>query len=114
MAYLTVLAAGARADEAPAFYRGINLNGPALMIDGHDWEAGNAKDVHCDDAAFEDQSIRLFPATDDARAKMIRSSRWSPQGKARVRIAEMPAGTYSVYLYIWEDNDPQTFDVSLS
>jgi hypothetical protein len=114
LAYLTLFAAGAPADDAPAFYRGINLNGPALTIDGHDWDAGNAKGVLCDDAAFEDQSIRLVPATDDARAKMVRSSRWSPQGKARVRVAEVPAGTYSVYLYIWEDNDPQTFDISLS
>jgi mono/diheme cytochrome c family protein len=114
LACLTLFVARARADEAPAFYRGINLNGPALTLDGHDWEAGNAKGVLCDDAEFENQSIRLMPATDDARAKMIRSSRWSPQGKARVRVAEVPAGTYSIYLYIWEDNDPQTFDISLS
>src|SRR5262249_11240276 len=111
---LTLYAGRAPADDAPALYRGINLNGPSLTIDGHDWEAGNAKGILCDDAAFENQSIQLIPATDDSRAKMIRSSRWSPQGKARVRIAEVPAGTYSVYLYVWEDNDPQTFDISLS
>ena len=102
------------ADEAPAFYRAFNLNGPALVIDGHEWEAGNARGVMCEDAAFENQSVRLSPATDDARAKMIRSSRWSPQGKARVRISEIPAGTYSLYLYVWEDNDPQTFDIHLT
>ena len=70
------------AGEAPAFYRGINLNGPALVIDGREWEAGNAKSVSCEDAAFENQSVRLSPMTDDARAKMIRSSRWSPQGSS--------------------------------
>jgi mono/diheme cytochrome c family protein len=114
LASLTLYAGRAPADDAPAFYRGINLNGPALTIGGHDWEAGNAKGILCDDAAFEDQSIHLVPATDDARAKMIRSSRWSPQRKARVQITEVPAATYSVYLYVWEDNDPQTFDISLS
>ena len=35
-------------------------------------------------------------------------------GEARIRISEVPAGAYSVYLYVWEDNDPQTFDISLS
>src|SRR5262249_60717430 len=65
-------------------------------------------------AAVQDASLRLMPAADDARAKMIRSSRWSPQGKARVRVTEVPPGAYTVYLYVWEDNDPQTFDISLS
>lgn len=110
---LIALASGARGDDAPAFFRGINLNGPAVVIDGHEWEAGNAKGVLCEDAAFENQSIRLAPATDDTRARMIRSSRWSPQGKARVRVTDVPAGIYSVYLYVWEDNDPQTFDIFL-
>jgi mono/diheme cytochrome c family protein len=108
-----VLSRPAFADDAPAFYRGINLNGPAIVIDGHEWEGGSARGVVCEDAAFENQTVRLSPATDDARARMIRSSRWSPQGKARVRISEVPAGTYSVYLYVWEDNDPQTFDIHL-
>ncbi len=103
------------ADDAPTFYRGINLNGPELIIDEHQWEAGDARTVMCDDlAAFENQSVRLAPATDDARARMIRSSRWSPQKKARVRLVDVPAGTYSVYLYVWEDNDPQSFDIFLA
>ncbi|HEY2250469.1 MAG TPA: hypothetical protein VGH74_05390, partial [Planctomycetaceae bacterium] len=104
----------ALAGDAPSFYRGINLNGPALVIDGHQWEAGDAKAVSCEDAAFDNQSVRLAPTTDAARARMIRSSRWSPQGKAHVRVSDIPANTYSVYLYLWEDNDPQAFDIALS
>ncbi|MGE5192396.1 MAG: PSD1 and planctomycete cytochrome C domain-containing protein [Deltaproteobacteria bacterium] len=111
---MTALSGGAVAGDEPAFYRGINLNGPALVIDGHEWEAGTARGILCDGAAFENQSVRLLPATDEARARMIRTSRWSPQGKARVRVTEVPAGTYSVYLYVWEDNDPQTFDIHLA
>jgi hypothetical protein len=102
------------ADEQPEFHRAINLNGPALVIDDHPWEAGDARGVFCHDAAFENQSVRLAPITDDTRSRMIRSSRWSGQGKARVRLADVPAGTYSVYLYVWEDNDPQTFDIHLA
>ena len=102
------------ADEKPAFFRAINLNGPAVEIDGHPWEAGQSPGVLCSDAAFENQSIRLIPVTDNRRAQMIRSSRWSPNGKARVVISDLPKGTYSVYLYVWEDNDPQTFEVRLN
>ena len=31
----------------------------------------------------EDQSVRLQPTTDESRARMIRSSRWSPNGRSR-------------------------------
>ena len=100
--------------EKAAFYRAINLNGPALVIDGHPWEAGDARGVACQDASFEDQSVRLSPATDEQRARMIRSNRWSPEGKARVVVSDLPAGTYSVYVYIWEDNHPEKFDLRLT
>jgi hypothetical protein len=103
----------ALAEEQAAFFRAINLNGPALVIDGHPWDAGDARGIHCDHAAFEDQAVPLLPPTDGERAKMIRSNRWSPEGKARVVVSDLPAGTYSVYLYIWEDNHPETFDVCL-
>jgi hypothetical protein len=84
------------------------------VIDGHQWEAGDARGISCKDAAFEDQSVRLSPATDDQRTRMIRSNRWSPEGKARVAVSDVPAGTYSVYMYVWEDNDAQTFDIHLN
>ncbi|MBC7820929.1 MAG: PSD1 domain-containing protein, partial [Planctomycetaceae bacterium] len=110
----TAIPPATNADDAPTFYRGINLNGPALVIDEHPWEAGNARGVSADElSAFENQDVRLIPATDVARSRMIRSSRWSPSGKARVRVTDVPAGTYSVYLYVWEDNDPQTFEIHL-
>ena len=103
-----------KAEDQPAFFRGINLNGPALTIDGHKWEAGDAKGVVLPDSAFDNQAVRLIPATDEARARMIRSSRWSPGGKARIVMSDLPSGTYSVYLYLWEDNDPQSFDIRLN
>ena len=42
-----------QADETdgPTFYRAINLNGPALIIDGHQWEADDAPGFFCDAAA---------------------------------------------------------------
>ena len=105
----------ASAEDRPTFFRGVNLNGPALEIDGHTWDAGDSRGVDCGDlAAFENQSVRLAPPTDEKRAKMLRSSRWSPGKNARFRITDVPSGTYSVYLYVWEDNDPQNFDILLA
>jgi hypothetical protein len=71
-----------RADEPATFYRGINLNGPPLVIDRQKWEGGDAADLACDDAAFEGQSVILTPPTDEPRAKMIRSSQSASHEKA--------------------------------
>jgi hypothetical protein len=54
-----------RADGPKTFYRCINLNGPALVIDGQKWDGGDAPDVACDDAAFEGQSVPLNPPLGD-------------------------------------------------
>ncbi|MCO6458053.1 MAG: PSD1 domain-containing protein [Pirellulaceae bacterium] len=104
----------AHAEAPTGLYRAINLNGPALEIDGRRWEAGNSAGVECREAAFENQMVRLQPPTDTNRARMIRSSRWSSLGRAQVAIAGLPEGKYSVYLYVWEDNDSQTFDIRLN
>ncbi len=112
--FLAALTQLAQADEPPTFFRAINLGGRAGVIDGNPWDADDAPDVVSSGAIFEDQAVRLSPPTDGERARMIRSSRWSPQGNARVAITGVPAGTYSVYLYVWEDNHSQSFDIRLN
>ena len=113
---LVGLAASLRAQDAkPAFYRGINLNGPPVTIDGQAWE-GQDKDntpanFTCQDKAFANQDVPLVPATDAERAKMIRSSRW---GGNKVEISAVPAGRYSVFLYVWEDNNSETFSLRVN
>ena len=94
-----LLAASVWADEpAPTFFRGLNLNGPAVTIDGRSWDGADSKQYICRDKAFENQKVPLQPATDAERAKMIRSSRW---GGNRVELLELPAGAYTVFLYVW-------------
>ncbi len=63
-------------DSVPRFVLGINLNGPAVVIDGQQWHGADSPHYICHDKAFENQAVKLVPATDPARAKMIRSSRW--------------------------------------
>ena len=61
------------------FFRGINLNGPPVVIDGHRWEGGDSKNLETRDQAFENQAVPLIPPTDPDRERMIRSSRWNGQ-----------------------------------
>src|SRR4051794_28560787 len=101
-----------RADSTRAeFFRGINLNGPPVVIDGNPWQGGDSEYVASRDQAFEDQTVPLVPPTDPERARMIRSSR---RGRpADMTFAEIPPGTFSVFLYVWEDNNPETFTIAL-
>ena len=97
-----------RAEETPSFFRGLNLNGPAVYIDGNRWEGKDANFYVCNDSAFENQNVPLVPATDPERAKMIRSSRY---GGNRLELNDVPPGVYTLFLYVWEDNNAETYSV---
>ena len=96
-----------------SFYRAVNLGGAAVTIDGNRWDAGGAPGVSFAGSSFDDQSVALHPPTDAGRATMIRNSIWNNRG-SNVTLKDLPAGTYKVYLYVWEDNVSQTFDISLN
>ncbi len=102
-----------RADAPGAeFFRGINLNGPAVVIDGHAWDGEDARNVASKAQSFENQEVGLDPPTDDERARMIRSSRWG--GNVDMAFPNIPNGAYQVFLYVWEDNDSETFSIRLN
>ena len=92
-----------------SFYRAININGPALSIDGNNWEAsGGAPNFSMTGATFASQNVTLVPATDANRASMIRSSLWY---EPNVTISAVPPGNYQVWVYVWEDNFPVTYSI---
>ncbi len=112
MLMMTSLVVSAHAaDPAPSFHCGLNLNGPPVTIDGNAWDGKDASYYVCNDRAFESQDVDLFPSTDVARAQMIRSSRW---GGNRVELTDIPDGRYTVFVYVWEDNNPETYSVSVN
>jgi hypothetical protein len=111
--FLLAFAPASPAGQAPTFFRAVNLGGPALTIDDRRWDGNEAPYLACKDQQFENQKVSLHPATDPARARMIRSSRWAPDGRNHVALRDLPRGTYTVYVYLWEDNDPQKFTLSL-
>jgi Protein of unknown function (DUF1553)/Protein of unknown function (DUF1549)/Planctomycete cytochrome C len=103
----------AYAQESQAnFFRGINLNGPAIVIDNQHWDAGDAAGFDYDAKAFDKQGQTLKPATDPSRAKMIRSSRWGQS--FRVDVLNVPPGLYQVFAYVWEDNNSENYSISLN
>ncbi|MEZ6065608.1 MAG: hypothetical protein R3B90_07820 [Planctomycetaceae bacterium] len=100
------------ADEpAATFFRGFNLNGPAVTIDGEQWEGRESTRYQTSDSAFENQTVPLVPETDDARTLMIRSSRWS--GQVNIRFTDIAPGRYQVGVYIWEDNNSERFSLAI-
>ena len=111
VAALVFLGGSVRAEEVPTFFRGLNLNGPPVVIDGNQWEGQDSKHYQCKDQAFDSQSVPLVPATDPERAKMIRSSRW---GGNDLALTDIPSGTYSVFLYVWEDNNSETYSIAVN
>jgi hypothetical protein len=91
------------ASETPAepatFFAGVNLNGPALTIDGYAWHGSDWSGYVSKDNTIEKQDVPLLPETDAERAKMIRSSRWG--NSLDIKIVDVPAGVYTVYFYVW-------------
>ena len=83
-----------------------------MTIAGQAWEAGSAANVSAGPVGFENQASLLNPATDTARAQMIRSAIWG-WSLTTIRISAIPSGTYQVYLTVWEDNNSASFDIRL-
>ena len=94
------------------FFRALNVNGSAATIDGRNWEDGtSAANFQVNGGPFAAQTVTLNPATDAARASMIRSSVYD--GAISAAVSGITSGTYNVYLYVWEDNNAETFSISL-
>ncbi|MDO7852495.1 Ig-like domain-containing protein [Hymenobacter convexus] len=94
------------------FFRAFNLGGAAATIDGRSWEASSgAANFSTNASAWSSASSTLNPSTDAARAGMIRSALFGTG--PTLAVSGVASGTYSVYLYIWEDNSPETLNIQL-
>ena len=84
-----------------AFYRAINLNGPALTIDGNAWEALTAPNYTTNGFASCNPWQSLVPSTDTNRTSMIRChvQHWAHA----FTMSGLTAGSYEVYVYTWLD-----------
>ena len=82
------------------------------MIDGRTWLAGTSSDLAIGGGTtLCNQAVTLTPATDANRATMIRCS---ITGTAPdISVVNIANGMYDVYVYIWEDDTPSTFSMSV-
>ena len=95
------------------FYRAFSLNGGAQTIDNKAWESSTATGLQVSGAtSFSNQGVTLNPATDATRASMIRASQYGTQ--VRMTVSNVPNASYQVYLYVWEDNNAETFNVAVN
>jgi hypothetical protein len=92
-----------------ALLRAINLNGPALRIDGREWAGNDGPHLKVEGKLFENQAVPLKPPTDPGRARMIRSSVWG--SRVDVSVGGLPAGECRVWVHVWEDNHSEQFDL---
>jgi outer membrane protein assembly factor BamB len=100
-------------DNTYAFYRAINLNGLALTLDGNAWAGSTAPNYSTNGTGFQNQTVPLVPGTDATRAGMIRAAVYRVNS-LRVTLSAVPAGTYQLYAYVWEDNAPETYSLSVN
>jgi len=55
------------------------------------------------------QKVTLIPPTDANRAKMLRCGLY--QKNMWALLSNVPAGDYEVYLYVWENDWPETYSL---
>lgn len=94
------------------FWRGININGPATVIDGNRWDGDLVPYFTCNHTAVNSPHVALLPPADEARTQMIHSFRWSRE--VEIKVAQVPAGAYAVYAYLWEETSPETIRIRLN
>jgi YD repeat-containing protein len=100
------------AQSGSTFYRAINLNGPALTIDGNAWEASTAANYTTNGTGQCNEWLTLSPSTDTNRATMLKW--WVQHWAHALTLQSVPNGTYDTYLYVtqdWDDPSPETFTV---
>ncbi len=71
---ITIRPAPAPAPTDTVFYRGINLNGDAITLDGNNWAGKTATNYTTNGGGFVNTTMALVPSTDQTRTAMIRSS----------------------------------------
>ncbi len=104
---------GPPAKDGPwQFWRGINVNGSPIEIDGNQWDGDPSSGFASKDKPLRSPQVALRPPTNASRAKMIHSFRWNRV--AKLQLLRMPEGVYAVYAYVWEETDPETFRIRLN
>lgn len=95
----------------PTFVKGVNLNGPQLVVNGKTFLSEADAGATNDGSTMSKPLIALSPATDAATAELIHSAvyKFTPL-TIRVPVTN---GSYQVYIYTWEDTLSVTYSVTV-
>jgi hypothetical protein len=108
-AVILILLALPAFSQTSKFYRGINVNGPSVMINGRQWHGDNAEYFKCENTPVTVSELDWKPEPGDDVKKILRTFRWN--SNARLTITDVSEGTYSVWAYLLEDNESQQYDI---
>ncbi len=98
----------------PDVYRAVNINGPALTVNGVAFESGlTAPNFTSGPSTFCSTGVALVPATNANETAMIQCSSFG-FGNAATTMSSVPNGSYNVEFYVWEDNFSEVFTPSLN
>jgi serine protease AprX len=92
------------------FFKGINLGGGVVTIDGNVWEAQTTTNVTLYSDLYDRAPSAVSRASGDF-ARMLKDGVHDYKGNSRVNMSGIPYGVYDVIIYNWEFNSPQMFNV---
>lgn len=88
----------------------MNLNGPALTIDGNTWAgSATAANFTVNGQAMANPWMTLQPSASGSLETMLRT--WRQNWALTAAFSQAPSDTYQVYVYVvqdWDDPHPPT------
>jgi hypothetical protein len=96
------------------FFRGINLGGPAVTVDGNTWQASTSTLYASNGTPQSNQWLTLSPAATGGKATMLTS--WVSHWAHDLALNSVPDGSYDVYVYVmqsWDDPGAQPFTFAI-
>lgn len=93
------------------FQRAVNVNGPAVEIDGRRWEGEGVPNFDCNGKPVVTANVKPRPPADAARSVMLTAFRFSRE--LEVSFSRLPVGTYAVFAHVFEDNRSENLDFFL-
>jgi hypothetical protein len=93
---------GPDVDDAPScFQQGVNLDGPALTVDGEPWFGSPAAAL----VRYADATVLLQPATEQGREDMLRTGFLFQDNSFDFPVE---SGSYALLVYVWSAGGGET------
>ncbi len=114
----SLLVSTASPPDAGSFYRGVNMNGPAVSIDADPWQSfAEALDGGLSITSYQvgNNTLSPNPSPDLETALMLQSYIWNFSGTNLDLQWTVPSGSYQYYFWVYENHASnfRSFDLLL-